>query len=152
MVVCSVRTRRSGTAADRKLKAPDQWWYVLTDNTQGSGDETGIFDAEVQDASTLDRIDTVIEVPYLGKPEERKVLMKKFPSLEEELVNRMIDVAKMVRTAFRKQTLMSTMETTNEAMQLYMLAWYILGEEPVMIAGSEPTAAHVAGRRIEGVA
>jgi len=33
-----------------------------------------------------------------------------------------------------------TMETTNEATQLYMLAWYILGEEPQMVEGKEPDA------------
>jgi cobaltochelatase CobS len=96
------------TAADRKLSAPDRWFYVLTDNTTGSGDETGIFDAEVQDASTLDRIDTAVEVPYLGKPEERKVLQNK-TDLNEDIINGMIDVAKMVRGAFKKQAMMSTM-------------------------------------------
>lgn len=97
------------TADERKLQAPaGRWWYVLTDNTTGSGDETGIFDAEVQDASTLDRIDTAIEVPYLGKPEERKVLQNKC-TLNAEIINCMLDVAKLVRMAFKKQNMMATM-------------------------------------------
>ena len=97
------------TSDERKLKAPKgRWWYVLTDNTTGSGDETGIFDAEVQDASTLDRIDAAIEVPYLAKAEERR-LLKKHCSLNDEIINGMLDLAKLVRTAFRKQTMMNTM-------------------------------------------
>jgi cobaltochelatase CobS len=97
------------TSEERKLKAPiGRWWYVLTDNTSGSGDETGIFDAEVQDASTLDRIDAAIEVKYLGKPEERKILQK-HSDLNIDIINGMLDVAKMVRAAFNKQTLMSTL-------------------------------------------
>ena len=97
------------TANERKLKAPEgRWWYVLTDNTSGSGDETGIFDAEVQDASTLDRVDAAIEIKYLGKPDERKILQAHC-NLNDEIINGMLDVAKMVRTAFRKQTLMSTL-------------------------------------------
>ena len=97
------------TADDRKLQAPEgKWWYALTDNTAGSGDETGIFDAEVQDASTLDRIDTTIEVPYLGKADERKVLQNK-TGLNLEIINGMIDVAKMIRASFAKQVMMSTM-------------------------------------------
>ena len=97
------------TSEERKLKAPKgRWWYVLTDNTTGSGDETGIFDAEVQDASTLDRIDSGIEVKYLGKPDERKILQK-HSELSDEIINGMLDVARMVRSAFAKQTLMSTL-------------------------------------------
>lgn len=97
------------TADERKLKAPKGlWWYVLTDNTCGSGDETGVFDAEVQDASTLDRIDTVIEVPYLGKPEERKILQQ-HSNLHEDIINGMLDVANQVRREFRKQNMMATM-------------------------------------------
>lgn len=97
------------SASDRKLTAPQgKWWYVLTDNTCGSGDETGIFDAEVQDASTLDRIDTSIEVPYLGKPQERAVLKKKC-SLNEDIINGMLDVASMVRKSFKKQNMMATL-------------------------------------------
>lgn len=94
---------------DRILRAPEgRWWYVLTDNTAGGGDETGVFDAEVQDASTLDRIDTTIEAKYCGKPEERKLLQSK-TKLNDDIINGMIDVAKMVRTAFGKGTMMSTM-------------------------------------------
>jgi MoxR-like ATPase len=105
------------TADERKLKAPaNKWWYVLTDNTTGSGDETGIFDAEVQDASTLDRIDSTIEVPYLGKPEERKILQK-YSGLNDDIINGMIDVAQKVRTAFKKQNMMATMSVRG------LLAW-----------------------------
>jgi hypothetical protein len=63
-------------------------------------------------------------------------------------------IARMRLTAYQKNVLMKyidnllswgdmlfkqdTMETTNEATQLYMLAWYILGERPKMVAGKEP--------------
>lgn len=105
------------TSDERKLKAPKgRWWYVLTDNTVGSGDETGIFDAEVQDASTLDRVDATIEVTYLGKPEERKILQN-HSNLNDEIINGMLDVAKQVRSAFKKQTLMSTISVRG------LLAW-----------------------------
>lgn len=94
---------------DRVMKAPEgRWWYGLTDNTAGSGDETGVFDAEVQDASSLDRIDTTIEAKYLGKPDERKLLQRK-TDLNDDIINGMLDVAKQVRTHFTKGTMMSTM-------------------------------------------
>lgn len=106
------------TAEERKLTAPKgRWWYVLTDNTTGSGDETGIFDAEVQDASTLDRIDSAIEVPYLGKPDERKLLMSLCPELDKDRINGMLDFAKQVRLSFAKNTLMCTISVRG------LMAW-----------------------------
>ncbi len=105
------------TADERKLKAPEgRWWYVLTDNTTGSGDETGIFDAEVQDASTLDRIDATIEVPYL-QPDQEKALLAKHCGLNEDIIKGMVDAATLIRAAFRKQTLMTTISVRG------LLAW-----------------------------
>ena len=97
------------TADERKMVAPiGRWQYVMTDNTVGLGDETGTFQAEVQDVSTLDRIDTVIEMDYLGKPEERKILNNYAPDLNETQVNGMLDFARAIRMAFKKDELMST--------------------------------------------
>lgn len=105
------------TANERKLKAEKgKWWYVLTDNTQGSGDETGIFDAEVQDASTLDRIDSSIEIPYLDKHDEI-ALLKGHSTLNDDILNGMVNLAQLVRNAFRDQTLMATMSVRP------LLAW-----------------------------
>lgn len=105
------------TAEERVLKAiPHCWWYVLTDNTAGSGDETGMFDAEVQDASTLDRIDVAIEVPYLGKPQERKILQN-HSNLDVAVIDPMLDFIKLVRNAFSKQDIMTTISVRG------MLAW-----------------------------
>ena len=96
-------------AEDRKLVAPfNKWWYVMTDNTTGLGDETGTFDAEVQDMSTLDRIDSCIEVEYLGKPQERKILQLCAPHLNDEQINHMLDFAKSIRRAFKNQELLDT--------------------------------------------
>lgn len=105
------------TSAERKLVAPEgRWWYVLTDNTCGCGDETGVFDAEVQDASTLDRVGACIEVRYLSKPLERRIL-KEHTALDEAIINNMIDFAKLVRTAFESQSILSTFSVRS------LLAW-----------------------------
>lgn len=96
------------TASERKLKAPEgTWWYFMTDNTAGVGDETGIYDAFVQDASTLDRIDTAIEVPYLTPANERAIL-KKSCGLPEDMVKNMVAFASTIRKAFKAGTIMST--------------------------------------------
>lgn len=96
------------TADERVLHAPDgKWWYALTDNTCGTGDETGVFDAQVQDASTLDRIGASIEVGYLPKGDERR-LLKKHTDLTLDQINGVLDFAKLVRTSFSQQALLTT--------------------------------------------
>jgi len=96
------------TAEERILRAPKgKWWYTLTDNTCGTGDETGVFDAQVQDASTLDRIGASIEIEYLPKVQERR-LLKKQTGLTTDQINGVLDFAKLVRVAFSQQALLTT--------------------------------------------
>ena len=105
------------TAADRRLVAPkDRWWYVLTDNTCGIGDETGVFDAQVQDASTLDRVGAVIEVTYLSKAQEAKIL-NNHCTLSKGQIDGILEFAKLVRGAFKSQALLSTFSVRS------LLAW-----------------------------
>ena len=105
------------TAADRRLTAPEgRWWYVLTDNTCGIGDETGVFDAQVQDASTLDRVGAVIEVDYLNKQQEARIL-KNHSNLTKKQIDGILEFVKQVRVAFRAQQLLSTFSVRS------LLAW-----------------------------
>jgi len=105
------------TANERKLTAPKgRWWYVLTDNTCGTGDETGVFDAQVQDASTLDRVGACIEVRYLDKDDERRIL-RKHSSLSEGQIDGIITFANLVRKSFEQQTLLATFSVRS------LLAW-----------------------------
>jgi cobaltochelatase CobS len=105
------------TADERKLRAPEgRWWYVLTDNTSGTGDETGVFDAQVQDASSLDRIGACIEVRYLGKSDEHSILAN-HSSLTSDQINGIIDFANLVRKAFEQQALLATFSVRS------LLAW-----------------------------
>jgi len=76
-------------------------------------------------------------------------------------------IARMRITAYQKNVVMKyidnllgwadmlfrqdTMETTNEATQLYLLAWYILGEEPRMIEGKEPESMTYCELKEEGI-
>jgi hypothetical protein len=101
------------SAEDRVLKAPEgRWWYCMTDNTCGVGDETGMFDAEVQDVSSLDRIDTTIELGYLGADQERKVLTSLVGSdIPTSNIKDMVTVANAVRHAFETGTIQATLST-----------------------------------------
>lgn len=113
------------SSSDRKLQAPEgKWWYVLTDNTCGLGDETGTFDAEVQDVSTLDRIGATIEVNYLSKADEINILSN-HSKLNDQIKKDMVDLANMVRNAFKQQQILTTMSVRG------LLSW----AEKIQITG-----------------
>lgn len=89
----------------------------MTDNTNGVGDSTGQFDAQVQDASTLDRIDVTVEVSYLPKEVEFEMLKKHAPKLGDELLQNLINVATEVRKAFSGGHMLTTMSVRG------LMAW-----------------------------
>lgn len=97
-------------AADRVLKAPEgKFWIVLTDNTNGTGSETGAYIAEVQDISTLDRVQSSIFVTYPSEDDQRMIVSKVVPELTEAQVRRMVTVAALAREAHRTGGLQQTM-------------------------------------------
>lgn len=111
-------------SSERVLKAdPHKWRYVLTDNTAGVGDVSGLFQAQVQDASTLDRITAAIKVDYLPDEQEQTLLKSSFPDLPNAFVNDMVRFANLVRTAFTTGNLPLTMSVRG------LLSW---GEKEIL--------------------
>jgi cobaltochelatase CobS len=144
------------TAEERVLKAPKgRWWYTMTDNTAGIGDETGQFDAEVQDASTLDRIDTTIELGYLTRAQEVKVLKSiAGDDVPVDKLKDMVEVAHLVREGFKSGTMNATLSTRalinwvkkaavyGEVTTSFRLAWYNkLSRDDQMVASEAFTQA-----------
>jgi MoxR-like ATPase len=94
------------TPAERRLVPPEDMFRVcLTDNTNGAGDTSGSYNAEVQDTSTLDRITATIFVDYLSQDDERRILMQAFPTVPEHDILTLITWAGQVRDAFKQQTI-----------------------------------------------
>lgn len=88
---------------------PGRWWVMLTDNTCGTGDHTGSYNAEVQDLSTIDRILTTIYVPYNPAAVECKILKANAPSLQDDTIKNMVSVANLVRDAYKRGAVMQPM-------------------------------------------
>lgn len=89
-------------AADRKLvPPPDTFWLCLTDNTNGMGDTSGSYNAEVQDLSSLDRITATIYVDYPKRKDEMEVLNVSEPKMDPKWAPIIVDVACSVRNAFK---------------------------------------------------
>jgi len=98
------------SSEERVLRADSKRWrYVLTDNTTGSGDTTGLFQATVQDASTLDRITVAIEVDYLPPDGEKKIINNVAPELGNKTVSQIIKFAGLVRKSFKSKEIQATL-------------------------------------------
>lgn len=81
----------------------------LTDNTNGTGDTTGNYDAETQDVSTLDRIRHPVYVDYMERKAEVAMLTKNYTELDVGTINNIVAVANLVRAAFKENKIMQTM-------------------------------------------
>ena len=94
------------------IKPHKDFRIVGTSNTVGLGDETGLYaGTSQQNYAQLDRFKLVAEVDYPGVPEERRILNKLLPELHEEHVTKLLNVAKDVRTAFKRGDIMVTQST-----------------------------------------
>lgn len=81
---------------------------MLTDNTNGTGDDTGNYVAEVQDISTLDRVKHSLFITYLPEREERALMKRHYTNIPKIVRDDMVSVANEIRAAFLDGKLMQT--------------------------------------------
>lgn len=102
-----------------------RWFCFLTDNTTGTGDHTGSYNAEVQDLSTLDRITHTFHVGYMPPEVEITIIKRAVPAVPENYAKLMVGVATEVRAAFDKGALLQTMSM--RALISWAQKWAIYG-------------------------
>lgn len=74
--------------------------FVATANTNGSGDETGLYQGtQRQNLAWLDRF-TLCEIGYPSPDVEKVLLARKFPEFPSEISEKMVDYAGEVRKLF----------------------------------------------------
>ena len=74
---------------------------IVTDNSVGVIDESGVFDGHDMDVSQIERWPTQVTVDYLPRDKEVSVLMSKVKGLPKHLAESMVDVAGCARKAAR---------------------------------------------------
>lgn len=95
------------SVADRKIVPPTgRFWIALTDNTNGTGDDSGSYNAEVQDLSTLSRITATIEVPYMSDAEQAALLVRSAPEVPSATIADLAAWAGRMRAAFLQKSVM----------------------------------------------
>jgi cobaltochelatase CobS len=85
-----------------RLVSPHDWHRIVaTANTVGQGDEFGLYQgARHQSQAFLDRFANWIEIGYLSKKDETKLLKSKAPGIDESASNTIMDYVAEHRAAF----------------------------------------------------
>ena len=116
--------------------------FVATANTNGGGDDTGLYQGtQRQNLAWLDRF-TICEVGYPDATVEKKLLSQRFPSLPETLCATMVDYANEVRKLFMGEAstgnLTNTIEVTFSTRSLLRWGDLTLRFQPLAHQGIQP--------------
>jgi MoxR-like ATPase len=109
------------------LKAHPKFRMCLADNVRGFGDDMAKYAAEVQDQSTLNRTAYKVSVDYPPAEVEEQILMNRFPEATEFLVKKVVSLAGLLRTAWKKgevsapYSLRDTQELVENALHFHNL-------------------------------
>jgi cobaltochelatase CobS len=112
------------------LKPANGFMIFATSNTLGQGDSSGLYNGtQLQNFAALDRFDACVIVDYAKKAEEKAILQKKLgftndglsakygvkiiPGKDDadQLLEKTLEVARLVREAFVKEEITATMST-----------------------------------------
>lgn len=88
-----------------RIVTPHKWSrMVATGNTQGQGDDFGIYQgARAQSMAFLDRFTVWIECEYLSETQEKQLIKETVPEVDEHTLKQIIDYVREHRAAFDKQ-------------------------------------------------
>ena len=85
----------------RLVQSHTAFRFVATANSRGQGDEFGWYQGvRPMNLATLDRFGTFIEVGYLAKDQETRVISKSFPQMAKDKVEQVVQFTKEIREAF----------------------------------------------------
>ncbi|SCM71344.1 AAA family ATPase [Desulfovibrio sp. 86] len=115
---------------------------VATANTNGGGDDTGLYQGtQRQNLAWLDRF-TICEVGYPPADVEKSLLARRFPSLPESLCATMVDYANEVRKLFMGEAstgnLTNTIEVTFSTRSLLRWGDLTVRFQPLAHQGIQP--------------
>jgi cobaltochelatase CobS len=91
---------KEADAANRIIKPHANFRFVATGNTNGSGDETGLYQGtSLQNSANYDRFGMVIHKQYMKKNFESLILQKRV-GLHKDDADKLVDFASLVREAY----------------------------------------------------
>lgn len=86
--------------ANRIIRPHPNFRFVATGNTNGSGDETGLYQGtSIQNAANYDRFHMVLEIKYMDAKLETQILVKQ-AKIEKPDADKLVDFANRVRESY----------------------------------------------------
>lgn len=99
---------KEADAANRVIKPHPNFRFVATGNTNGSGDETGLYQGtNLQNSANYDRFGMVLYKDYMGKADESKILQKRAGLVKED-ADKLVEFANLVRDAYKSAKISDT--------------------------------------------
>ena len=91
---------KEADAANRIIRPHPNFRFVATGNTNGSGDETGLYQGtNLQNSANYDRFGMVIHKQYMKRAAESQILQNRVGLVKED-ADKMVDFAALVREAY----------------------------------------------------
>lgn len=91
---------KEADASNRVIKPHPNFRFVATGNTNGSGDETGLYQGtSIQNSANYDRFGMVIHKQYMKKQDESRILQNQVGLVKED-ADKMVEFASLVREAY----------------------------------------------------
>ena len=91
---------KEADAKNRIIKPHPNFRFIATGNTNGSGDETGLYQGtNIQNSANYDRFGMVIQKQYMKKDQEAKILQGRVGLVKED-ADKMVEFAALVREAY----------------------------------------------------
>lgn len=91
---------KNADAANRVIKPHPNFRFVATGNTNGSGDESGLYQGtQIQNAANYDRFNVVIKTEYLPAKMEQKILVNKTGMMPKD-AEKFTKLAESIRNDF----------------------------------------------------
>lgn len=98
---------------------------VATANTQGQGDEFGLYQgARVQSSAFLDRFQTWIEVPYLEPEAEKRLIAASVPALAKDMLDKLSSYVIEHREAFKQALILKPLSPRGVVSMAQSLAFF----------------------------
>lgn len=115
--------------AGRVVKPHDMFRFVATANSRGQGDEFGFYaGVRPMNIAMLDRFTMFIEVPYLDKDDEMRLLKTAYPKMTENERSEFCEFSQKVRQAFCNGEISKTLSPRG----LHSMASYYLHFKSLM--------------------
>ncbi|MDO6905404.1 CbbQ/NirQ/NorQ C-terminal domain-containing protein, partial [Acinetobacter baumannii] len=99
---------KEADAANRVIKPHPNFRFAATGNTNGSGDETGLYQGtNLQNSANYDRFGSVIYKSYMKKEDESLIIQKRVGLCAED-ADKLVDYANLVREQYANSKISDT--------------------------------------------